>query len=131
MYELKNLVTEIPTTPKLRSYYRVLTKFNETQGEFEEALKNYKLYIAYHDTISNSINAVLLQNTEFQIDFEQHQSEILILNEKKKDDLKIMSLIIIISSISLAGIIIIIQIQKRKKKSNEILELNNLELKKN
>lgn len=84
MYELKNLVTENPTTSKLRSYYRVLTKFNETQGEFEEALKNYKLYIAYQDTISNSINAELLQNTEFQIDFEQHQSEILILNEKKK-----------------------------------------------
>lgn len=84
MYELENLVTVNPTTPKLRSYYRVLTKFNEAQGEFEEALKNYKLYIAYQDTISNSINAVLLQNTEFQIDFEQHQSEILILNEKQK-----------------------------------------------
>lgn len=127
MYELKNLVTEYPTTPNLRSYYRVLTKYNEALGQFEDALKNYKLYIAYQDTIANSRNAVLLQNTEFQIDFEQHQSEILILNEKKKkDDFKIMSLIITISSISIAGIIIIIQIQKRKKKSNEILELQKL-----
>lgn len=127
MSELKQLVNKYPTTANLRSYYRVLTMVHETMGNFSEALKNYKLYIAYKDSILNSKNAVLLQNTEFQIDFEQHQSEISLLNEKKKkDDLKITGLIIIISSICVAGFIIIIQIQKRRKKSNEILELQKL-----
>lgn len=91
--KLQQLMRQNQNASNQFAFYRVMTNYHKALGNFKEAFDAYQLHIKFKDSIANSKNLTILQNTEFQIDFEQKQAELSLLTEKqKKNDLKVIGL---------------------------------------
>lgn len=124
---LKQLMQRNRNASNQFAFYRVMTNYHKTLGNFKEAFEAYQLHVKFKDSIANSKNLTILQNTEFQIDFEQKQAELSLLTEKqKKNDLKLIGLVCFVALVVIGGIVLLVQIQKRRKQEREILELQKL-----
>lgn len=110
----------------LIAYYTSKSNYLEKVGNHKEALKYYKKTEAVRDSVSVSRDISVINNAEFQIEFEHKQSEIMVLEEtKKSDEQRIYGLLIIIVTIVFGSIIIFWQVAKRRKQEKELLELKN------
>lgn len=110
-----------------RAVYKSLTTLLERKGDYKGALESNKLSVAYRDTMIKEINLENFNNTEFQINFERKQSEISLLQEKKKkNELVIGALFAFLGTLVLGFVLIIIQIVKRRNRDKQILILQNL-----
>jgi DNA-binding CsgD family transcriptional regulator len=125
--KLKEIMRKYKNTSNQFDFYRVMTNYHKVFGNFKEAFEAYQLHVKFKDSIANSKNLTILQNTEFQIDFEQKQAELALLTEKqKKNDLKLIGLVCFVALVVIGGVVLFVQIQKRRKQEREILELQKL-----
>jgi DNA-binding CsgD family transcriptional regulator/tetratricopeptide (TPR) repeat protein len=114
--ELVSLYDSIATVDTKYSYFKTLSEYFENMNDYPRALKNYKLARAYADTISMNRDLLSIQNFEFQMDFEQKQTEIKVLQEKRKrDEVKQIALVVSLLLIGVISFLIIRQISNKRK----------------
>src|SRR6218665_1079536 len=108
--------------------YRVLYKARnlvyQAQGNYKDALESFKMASLFDDTIRSLKTEENLKKTEFQINFEQKQSELSLVREKEKfNEWMIGILSVLVGLIILGSAIIIRGIIKRRRRENQLLEL--------
>lgn len=107
-----------------RAYYGTISFYLEKMGDYENAMKNYKIEQELQDSILANRDALAIRNYEFQIDFEKKQSEIEVLKQKRANDSFISyAIIVFLLTLLLASILIVRQVVKRRKKEKEIFFL--------
>ncbi len=108
-------------------YWKTMTLLHEKKGNYSEAFKSQKIYLAYLDTVNEQENLVNFHNTEFQIQFQKKQLQIKLLDTKKKRVEQLFFLSTIVVCLVIIGLIIIIrQISLKKRKEKELLTLQKL-----
>lgn len=124
----KSLMDQYFHGKKLRSlYWKTMTMLHEEQGNYSEAFKTQKMYLAYLDTINDQENLVNFHNTEFQIQFQKKQTQIKLLDTRKKRVEQLFLLSTVVVCFVIIGLIIIIrQISLKKRKEKELLTLQKL-----
>jgi len=109
-----------------RVLYQARNLVYQAQGNYHEALESYKMASLYEDTILSLKTEENLKKTEFQIHFEQQQSELSLVREKEHfNEWMITILSLLIGSIIVCSFLIIRGIIRRRKRENQLLELKN------
>jgi tetratricopeptide (TPR) repeat protein len=118
----------------MRDSYELLSRIEETQGNFSESLRLYKLYTAYRDSVQNigEVSEVAALQMEYEV--QQKQNEIDLLrkeNQLKNTKLRLNSTLLIASVLILlllGGLLftIIRDIRKLKALNRLLLEKNHL-----
>lgn len=130
------IAEKIGSKEVLRLGYEILVKIETELGNSDEAFANYKLYIAYRDSIDNSENTRLQTELELNYKFEKEKEAERLIREKKEAQAKI-----ILYSVSIGFFLIIIfstllfrrwkQTTSQKKiieEKNKLVELKNEEI---
>jgi len=76
-----SLAKEINFLLNVRDSYYELAALDSARGNFNQALRHYKLYIAYRDSLSNEENTKKLVQSQMQYDFDQKQDSIAVAQE--------------------------------------------------
>lgn len=130
--EASQLLKEVEVMVMKHGYrieeYRVLYQARnlvyQAQGNYKKALESYKMASLYEDTLRSLKTEENLKKTEFQIHFEQKQSELSIVREKERfNEWMIIILSLLIGSIVVCSFLIIRGIIRRRKRENQLLEL--------
>lgn len=129
-YRIHDSLQELYNNNSVSSqYFLSKTSFYEELGDYESALTSYKKYRELLDTIRQSKDVLTVQNTEFQINFEKKQAEYQrSVEEHKTDRIKIISLLVVISTVVIGAGLIIWQISKRRSKEKELMQLKNQQM---
>jgi len=67
------LAKEIGNLEWIKYGYNSLTALDSAQGNFRQALENYKLYITYRDSLVNEENTKIITQQQMQFDFDKKQ----------------------------------------------------------
>ena len=75
----------LKTTRKewLKECYKDLAMIDSIQADFKSALKNYKLYVIYRDSLFNEENMKKQTQTEMQFQFDKKESDTKAEQDKK------------------------------------------------
>lgn len=79
-----SLAKEIGSLDYIKEAYEALAKSDSMQGNFNDALEHYKLYIIYRDSIFNEENTKKLVQSQMQYEFDKKES-LAKLEQAKKD----------------------------------------------
>lgn len=131
--ELESLMENV-TLRTWRDYYRFLKFYHEEIGEYQKALANHKRFQSISDSIEKEKDLLSISKFEFQMEFQkefdQKQSELKILNEKRKQDQFRFYGIIIFLALLIVGAVIIVRLQiKRRQQEREVLNLQKSRIK--
>lgn len=122
--DLESMLKHEYNTSEYAVYYRAKTAVLEATGHHKEALESYRTVVLYQDTIGKQTDIENLKKTEFQINFEHKQSEVLLLHEKKKRDEIIIYGLIGMTIVVIVVFAVIINLNaKRRKREKEIAAL--------
>ena len=66
------------------NYYQSLSKIDESEGNFEQALENHKMYILYKDSLTNEESKKEIDQILIQYETEKKDREIVLLNKDKE-----------------------------------------------
>ncbi len=78
-----SLAKEINDVEMISLSYQSLSEYDSLLGNFKLALKNYKLYISYRDSLDNEENTRKLVQQQLQFDFSKKEAVTKVLQEKK------------------------------------------------
>jgi len=130
--EAQKLLTEIEAIVFRDTYrmdeFRVLYKARnlvyQAQGNYKDALESFKIASLYDDTLRSLTTEENLKKTEFQINFEQKQSELSLVREKERfNEWMIIILSLLVGLIVVSSVLIIRGIIRKRKRENQLLEL--------
>ncbi|HRF99702.1 MAG TPA: SpoIIE family protein phosphatase [Bacteroidia bacterium] len=120
---------ETQATDNLAQNYEYYAKYYESIGDIKNALKTYKLYKLYNDTLFNSENTERLKELELNVEFEkkesikqseQNRKDAITKEEKKKQNIIILSIsVVLILVVTLA--FFIFSGLKKQRKANQII----------
>ncbi len=128
--ELNSLMDSIESLGTKKNYYDFLQFYYQEIGDYKNALKNYKQFQEMSDSIARNKDILSIEKFRFQIEFEKTQSELTVLNEKRKQDsFKLYSLIFVFAIFIIASIIIVRLLIKRRQQEREVLMLQKAKMK--
>ncbi len=120
---------ETQATDNLAQNYEYYARYYESIGDHKNALKTYKLYKLYNDTLFNSENTERLKELELNVEFEkkesikqseQNRKDAITKEEKKKQNIIIISIsVVLILVVALA--FFIFNGLKKQRKANQII----------
>jgi two-component system sensor histidine kinase UhpB len=70
--------------PMLRDAYKNLAGIDSAEGNFQKAFEDYKLYIAYRDSVDNDATDKKFQYEKMQYEFDKKQDSVKAMIEKKE-----------------------------------------------
>jgi tetratricopeptide (TPR) repeat protein len=109
--------------------YRTRMLLNEARGDYASAYRDQNTFIAYQDSINQQMNLEDFHNAEFQMAFQKKQSQIQLLESRRKRTEQFFQLTIMVIGIVLAGVAIVLrQIMLRRRKEKEVLVLQQLRM---
>ena len=86
-----SLAKEIGTLSIIKDSYKVLAKLDSVQGNFKKSLENYKMYIAYRDSLINKESTKKTVQIQMQYEFDKKES-LAKAEQEKKDALALKEL---------------------------------------
>ncbi len=88
--ECLTLSEKIGTKNEIENSYLLLSKLDSLEGKFEQALKHYKMYIIYKDSLNNKESQQQIAELKLQYETEKKDQEIELLN--KDNEIKSLQL---------------------------------------
>ena len=86
-----SLAKEIGNLSIIKDSYKVLAKLDSVQGNFKKSLENYKMYIAYRDSLINEESTKKMMQIQMQYEFDKKES-LAKAEQEKKDALALKEL---------------------------------------
>lgn len=129
--QLEKLIMENDyQTSNYNVLYRAKTSLLEAEGKYKEALESFRISARYRDTITKRRDSENLEKTEFQINFERQQAEVLLLKEKEKlNSYKVYALIVFLGMVIIAAWLSLKAAAKRRKREKELAFLKHASIK--
>lgn len=109
--------------------HKTWTLIYEAMNNYREAYHHQKMHLAYIDTLQKEENFEQFNNTQFQMAFQQKQSQIQLLKSKKKRVEQLFLFSGVVVCVIIIGLFLVIrQVVLRRKKEKEVLTLQNLRI---
>ncbi|MEO8108898.1 MAG: ATP-binding protein [Ginsengibacter sp.] len=99
-----------------------VSELYEKMGNLGEALKHYKNYIAYRDSLSNIKSVQAMYNLQSRFDNSQHQAQVKLLNQQERNQRNLLISLMIIFGLTVITLGIILRNNKSKQKAYKILD---------
>lgn len=109
--------------------HKTWTVIHEAMNNYKEAYNHQKMHLAYIDSLQKEENFEQFNNTQFQMAFQQKQSQIQLLKSKKKRVEQLFLFSGIVVCMIIIGLFLVIrQVVLRRNKEKEVLTLQNLRI---
>lgn len=103
--------------------YKSLSNINAAEEKFSEALKNYRLSVAYNDSVFNKENLDKIETLKIEYETEKKDAELVAINKQNESmnkTLRMRSLLLILAfSVIVLAVFYLISIQRSRKKIME------------
>lgn len=111
------------TLKHIRDAYEALTRINENNGKYKDALSFQKQYTLYRDSVLSQSRMRKIEQMRTQMETKELEQEIVVLEEKEKSSqVTRISLITGISGLVLLLVVVVVFFLQRARKNKELMD---------
>jgi MalT-like TPR region len=108
-------------------YWETMALLHQKSGQYKLAYDAQQKYLRYLDTINEKEQLINFYNTQFQLEFQKKQTQIKLLESRRKRAEQILLFSIVIICCIIFGLFIVVrQIILKRRKEREVLTLQKL-----